>query len=112
MPRVICDLPNASAEISGVKFHKLDDGGLISDEISQEQAELFASIPGYTIDEDGVEPVKAEVKPAPTARKGGGKKVAAEQPPAAEPQPEPTAAPAAEPTAATGATAGENEEVF
>lgn len=52
MPRVICDLPNASAEISGVKFHKLDDGRLISDEISDEAVERFCSIKGYILDEE------------------------------------------------------------
>ena len=85
MPRVICDLPNASAEISGVKFHKLDDGGLISDEISHEQADLFASIPGYAIDEDEREPVKVEAKPAPKTR--------AKAKAAIDPQPEPAAEP-------------------
>ena len=103
MPRVICDLPNASAEISGVNFHKLDDGGLISDEISQEQAELFASIPGYAIDEDEREPVKVEAKPAPKTRAKA--KAAIEPTPVVEPQPEPTAEPA---TVADG----EAEEVF
>ena len=32
MVRVICNRPNASLEISGVKFHPLDDGGVVSDE--------------------------------------------------------------------------------
>lgn len=116
MPRVICDLPNASEEISGVKFHKLEDGGLISDEISEELAELFASIPGYAIDEDGSEPPKVEVKPAPTTRKAGAKKQQPAEKPAevvppvvvpvvAETQPEPA-------ESAGASSAGENEEVF
>lgn len=115
MPRVICDLPNASTEISGVKFHKLDDGGLISDEISQEQAELFASIPGYTIDEDGNEPPKVEAKPAPTARKAGGKKAAQQPAPVEPPAPVVETPPADETTAETtppAAAAGATEEVF
>lgn len=111
MPRVICDLPNASAEISGVKFHPLEDGGLISDEISQEEAELFASIPGYAIDEDGAEPPKVEVKPAPTARKASGKK-AAEKPAEVPPVVEPVTEAVVEPIAAAGAEGPEGEEVF
>ena len=87
MPRVICDLPNASDEISGVKFHPLEEGGLISDEISQEQAEYFAGIAGYAIDEDEREPKQPEaVVPAPTTRKAskrGATTTAAETPPAA-----------------------------
>lgn len=108
MPRVICDRPNASDEISGVKFHLLEDGGKISDEISQEQAEMFASIPGYTIDEEEREPVKVETKPAPTARKG--KKAAAEA--VIEPVIEPVVEQTQELVAPTAADAGENEEVF
>jgi len=52
MSRVICDLPNASLEISGVRFQKLDDGRFISDEIGDEATALFLSIPGYVLDED------------------------------------------------------------
>lgn len=101
MPRVICDLPNASLEISGIKFSPLEDGGLISEEISEEQAARLASIPGYSVDEGEREPVPAPVKePAPTAR--GRKKPAAEPAPAAE-QPAEPAAPAVE---------SEPEEVF
>lgn len=51
MPRVICVLPHASDEISGVKFHELEQGGKISDEVSDEVAARFASIPGYSLDE-------------------------------------------------------------
>ena len=104
MPRVICDLPNASDEISGVKFFPLEDGGLISDEISDEQAELFASIPGYTIDGEGAEPVKkAEPKPAPTTRK------AAKAPakPAAPVEPPPAAPAEGEQTGGAGEGDGE-----
>ena len=110
MPRVICDLPNASDEIGGVKFHPLEDGGRISDEISDEQAARFASIPGYAIDEDGHEPPKAEVKPAPVARKSGGKKAAEPAPvaPVVETQPEQPEPAAVEPEH----EAGEGETVF
>jgi len=69
MPKVICHLPNFDDEVSGVKFVPHPDGGKISEEISEEQAELFASIPGYEL----AEPVKAppkgkdKGKPAPAA---------------------------------------------
>jgi nucleoid-associated protein YgaU len=46
MPKVICTLPNAAAEINGVKF-SLVEGGMLSDEVSAEQAESFLAIPGY-----------------------------------------------------------------
>lgn len=46
MPRIICTLPNASELISNIKFaeHEL---GRISEEISEEVAAFFLSIPGY-----------------------------------------------------------------
>lgn len=46
MPKVLCTLPNASEEISGVKFVTHADG-MVSEEISDEVAENFLSIPGY-----------------------------------------------------------------
>lgn len=52
MPKVICKLPNASEKISGVKFAQHPDGaefGMVSEEISQEQADVFGSIPGYEL---------------------------------------------------------------
>lgn len=86
MPRVICTLENAGDEISGVKFHPLEDGGKVSDDISAEQAELFLSISGYESFDGEVEEPKP-VAPPPTSRKSTQKKpaAAAEQPaPAAE----------------------------
>ena len=74
MPRVICDLPNAPDEISGVKFHRLEDGGMVSDEISQEDADLFLQVTGYSaFEEEGgpALPEKPVAAPAPTARKAG-----------------------------------------
>lgn len=50
MPRVICELPNASELISGVKFTKLDDGRMLSAEIDEETANRFATVSGYYID--------------------------------------------------------------
>lgn len=68
MPRVICDLPNASDEINGIKFHPLDDGGRISDEIDAETAAHFVSIPGYALDDGSAAPEPVKVAPAPTKR--------------------------------------------
>lgn len=48
MPKVLCTLPNASDEIRGVKF-VTHAAGMLSEDISDEQAEVFASIPGYEI---------------------------------------------------------------
>lgn len=62
MARVICNLPHAAAEISGVKFTR-DRGEMISEEVSDESAELFASIPGFRL---------AGEKPKEDAPKGGG----------------------------------------
>lgn len=75
MPRVICNLDNAGDEISGVKFYPLEDGGKVSDEISDEQAALFLSISGYE-DYEGAAPPSAEPKvPPPTSRKQAPAKV-------------------------------------
>jgi len=119
MPRVICDLPNAADEISGVKFHPLEDGGRISDEMSQEMAERFASIPGYSLDDgESAPPEPVKPPPAPTTRKAAVKKAAAEtkQPePVVETQPPAGEVDGAAATGAAGAGdngAGDNEEVF
>lgn len=51
MARVICDLavhPHAAAVISGVKFER-DRGEAISEEVPDETAALFASIPGFRL---------------------------------------------------------------
>ena len=61
MPKVICTLPNAAHEINGVKFTPAD-GGVLSEELTPEQAEQFLSIPGYAeheVDHDEVARVKA-----------------------------------------------------
>lgn len=46
MPRVICTLPNASDNINGFKFESCD-AGVLSEDLPDEAAELFLSIPGY-----------------------------------------------------------------
>lgn len=48
MARVICNLPFAAEVISGVKFLE-DRGERISEEIGDEAAKLFASIPGFRL---------------------------------------------------------------
>ncbi|WP_431860145.1 hypothetical protein [Azospirillum sp.] len=48
MARIICDLPNASEEISGIKFRE-DRGQMVSEEVSDETAERFGRIPGYKV---------------------------------------------------------------
>lgn len=59
MSKVICTLPNASELINGVKFEP-HERGVISEDISDEQAEAFLAIPGYELD-------GGERKPAPKA---------------------------------------------
>lgn len=49
MPKVKCTLPNAANEINGVKFVSHASGGMVSEEISEEQAANFAAIPGYAL---------------------------------------------------------------
>jgi len=69
MPRVICFLPNASDNISGVSFTALEEGRLISAEISEELAAIFASVPGYELVEEGEEEgVQEEKSPTPPAK--------------------------------------------
>ena len=60
--RVICTLPNASEEISGVKFTRLENGHVLSEEISDEAGARFLSIPGY-------EPAEAEATKKPASVK-------------------------------------------
>lgn len=59
MPKIICTLPNASEEISGVKFISHKDG-MISEEISKEKADAFLEIKGYNLAEEKPAMTKAE----------------------------------------------------
>ena len=94
MPKVICTRPNASLNINGVNFTPTEDGtGVLSDEISDDAAELFLSIPGYELAD---EPQKKASAPAPVVTKTaaakapaapakpGGKKAAVPEKPAAD----------------------------
>lgn len=91
MARVICNRPNASTEINGIRFHPLEDGRLISDEIEGEALDLFLSISGYELDEDPDEkapPAPPAEPPAPKltkAQQKAAEKAAAAQTPAPEP---------------------------
>lgn len=48
MPKVLCTLPNASEEIGGIKFTQ-HAKGMLSEDLSDEQAKRLASIQGYEI---------------------------------------------------------------
>lgn len=49
MKRILCALPNASSEISGIKFNESVDG-FVSEPIEDENLiTTFLSIPGYSI---------------------------------------------------------------
>jgi hypothetical protein len=63
MFRVFCELPNASELISGVKFERLEDGRLVSEEIEEEIALAFATIRGYRVAGDDELP-EPELTPA------------------------------------------------
>lgn len=54
MVQVLCTRPNASGEISGVKFTK-HEKGMLSEEITEQQAAHFLAVKGYVRlgDEDG-----------------------------------------------------------
>lgn len=84
MAQVICTLPNASNLINGVKFIE-HEAGVISEEISDEAAAVFASIKGYIIagekavDEELVElREKAEALGVKINAKWGKERVSAE----------------------------------
>lgn len=109
MPRVICDLPNASDEINGIKFHPLDDGGRISDEIDAETAALFASIPGYVLDDGSSAPVEPVKPAAPKTRQA---KAVAAKPVKAVAADEAPVVPEHEPEKPAGGASDAPEEVF
>lgn len=108
MPRVICDLPNASDEINGIKFHPLDDGGRISDEIDSETAAYFVSIPGYALDDGSAAPEPVKAPPAPTKRQAKAAAVKPVKPPVVDDAP----AVPSEPAEPAGGASEPPEEVF
>ena len=88
MPKVLCTLPNASAEINGVAFTPAD-GGMLSEELSADRAAGFLVIPGYVEHAEDHAPTPAPA-PAPVAVTQRPKKpapVVPPAPPAVEPRP-------------------------
>jgi hypothetical protein len=72
--RVLCTLPNAAEEISGVRFERTD-AGMLSADLDADAARAFARIRGYVLVPCS-EPVAApepepmpEVQPAPEPAK-------------------------------------------
>jgi hypothetical protein len=59
--KVTCTRPNASEEISGIKFEKQEDGSVTAFGLSPKDAEQFQDFPGYTVEDD---PKDAKAKPA------------------------------------------------
>jgi len=68
--RVICTLPNASTDINGKTFASVE-GGMVSEEMSDEEARAFLAVPGYALYDD---PKREETKKgkAPAAKADGG----------------------------------------
>jgi hypothetical protein len=80
MAKVICTLPNASESINGVKF-VADRGQMISEDVADDVAAHFVSIPGYVR-----VPTEAELAAAAAAAEqaAAAERAAAEQAVAAE----------------------------
>ncbi len=95
MPRILCDLPNASDNINGIPF-TADRGQMVSDVVDEATAAAFSGIPGYTIlpDKPPAPQQTGGSEPAPA----GGRKRAA--------RPDATETPKAE----GGDTAGEGTQ--
>jgi hypothetical protein len=53
MAKVTCTRPNASEHISGVYFVRQDDGSVVAEGVSPEQAAQFVDFEGFTVEEDG-----------------------------------------------------------
>lgn len=76
--RVLCSLPNMSAQVSGVGFTPAPDGaGWVSDDLTPALAHAFAEIPGYILLADPLapspvlEPVDPPApEPAQSSKKG------------------------------------------
>ncbi len=66
MPKVLCTLPNASEEISGVKF-VTHANGMLSEHVSEDVAEAFSAIPGYEIISVASDPVTTTASTAQAA---------------------------------------------
>lgn len=64
MAKVLCSLPNAATEINGIKF-TVAKGGMISEDVSDDVANDFVSIPGYELVSKSKATAKAAAKNAP-----------------------------------------------
>lgn len=77
MPKkVICNLPNASKEINGIKFVHTEEGVISADVLEDAVAKQFDGIPGYTlVDAEPAKVAKAAKKAESTGDAGaeGGK---------------------------------------
>lgn len=71
--QILCTRPNASTNINGVAFHETE-AGMLSEEISQELADMFIGIPGYEVVPAAAKPSESievkEVAEAPKRRRG------------------------------------------
>jgi hypothetical protein len=51
MARILCTLPNASTLINGHQFTQMNRG-MVSAEMTDEEAEAFAAIPGFALSDN------------------------------------------------------------
>lgn len=67
--KVTCTRPNASEEISGIRFERQEDGSVIAFGLTPREAEQFEDFPGFVVEDDSKEPrAKARAqKGAPAA---------------------------------------------
>ncbi|TXH43132.1 MAG: hypothetical protein E6Q97_34585 [Desulfurellales bacterium] len=72
MPKkVICNLPNASEEINGIKFVHTEEGVISADVLEDAVAKQFDGIPGYTlVDAEPAKVAKAAKKAESTGDAG------------------------------------------
>lgn len=63
MVQVLCTRPNAAEEISGVKFEAVE-GGMLSEEIDQDTADMFLEVGGYEIHGDKTDGSEGDGKSA------------------------------------------------
>lgn len=55
MPKVLCELENASGLINGIEFVPHEDGmrSISKEDVGEPHLSIFLSIPGYSVDESG-----------------------------------------------------------
>jgi hypothetical protein len=63
--KILCTLPNASEEISGIAFEATEGGMVSVDDVPEEQAGIFLSVPGFVaVDDKSQTPPPAPKAPA------------------------------------------------